>query len=100
CLPGIGIVVIAVALPEAELIVVEELQSPDPLRALPEIALRHEQAERIAMLRLERLAVEGGGEEHVVVVEDREGQVRGVALLGMADDMCRRGSHLRQLEDL
>src|SRR5690242_9981902 len=86
-LPRIGVVVVAVALPEAELIVIEELETADPLGALPEIPLRYEQAERVTMFGLERLAVEGVGEEHVVVVEDLDRQVRGVALLGMTDDV-------------
>src|SRR5262245_26174530 len=55
-LPGIGVVVVAVALPEAELVVVEELEAADPFGALPEVALRNQQAERVAMLGLERLA--------------------------------------------
>src|SRR4026208_397916 len=77
-LPRISVVVVAVALPEAELVVVEELQTADPLRALPEIALGDEQAERIAVLRLERLAVERVREQDVVVIEDGQRQVGGV----------------------
>ena len=50
---------------------VEELEAADPLRALPEVALRDEQPERLAVLGLERLPVEGVGEQDVVVVEDR-----------------------------
>ena len=71
-LPGVGVVVVAVALPEAELVVVEELQATDPLAALPEVALRDDQAQRIAVLRLERLAVERVGQDDVVVIEDRQ----------------------------
>jgi hypothetical protein len=33
-LPGVGVVVVAVALPEAKLVVVEELEAADPLAAL------------------------------------------------------------------
>ena len=39
-LPRVRVVVVAVALPEAELVVVEELEATDPLAALPEVALR------------------------------------------------------------
>ena len=86
-LPRIGVVVVAVALPEAELVVVEELEPADPLAALPEVALWHEQSKRIAVFELERLAAERVGQEHVVIVEDPERQVGGVALLGVRDDV-------------
>ena len=68
-LPGVGVVVVAVALPEAELVVVEELEAPDPLGALPEVALRDEEAERPAVLLLERLPVKRAGQQDIVVVE-------------------------------
>src|SRR4051794_29521203 len=41
--PGIAAVVIAVALPESLLVVVEQGEPGDPLRALPEIQMRYEQ---------------------------------------------------------
>src|SRR3982074_1185946 len=82
-LPGIGVVVVAVALPEAEDVVVEELEAADPLRALPEVALRDEEPERPAMLRLEWSSVEGVGQQDVVIVEDGQWKVRRVALLRM-----------------
>ena len=46
----------------------EELETPDPFRALPEVALRNEEPERIAVVRLERPAVESVREQHIVVV--------------------------------
>src|SRR4051795_9919357 len=82
-LPRVGVVVVAVALPETELIVVEELEAADPLAALPEVFLGDDQAERVAVLELERLAPEGVGEEDVVVIEDGERDVGRVALLGV-----------------
>src|SRR5438093_9717217 len=86
-LPGVGVVVVAVPLPEAELVVVEELEAAQPLGALPEVALRDQETERIAVLELERPPVERVGQEDVIVVQNFERQVRGVALLGMGDDM-------------
>src|ERR1035437_6753541 len=56
-LPGVGLVVVAVALPEAPDVVVQELQLADPLGALPEVALRDHQPERVAVLRLQRPAL-------------------------------------------
>src|SRR3972149_3988854 len=61
-LPGIGDVVVAVALPEAAHVVVEELEAAQPLGALPEVALRDEQTERVAVLRVERPPVVRVGE--------------------------------------
>src|SRR5262249_21781062 len=98
--PGVGVVVVAVALPEAELVMVEELEAAEPLGALPEVALRHEEAERVAVLELERLAVEGVGEKDVVVIEDRQRQVRGVALLGVGDNVADVRAELGELEDV
>src|SRR3954471_15116024 len=89
-LPRVGVVILAVPLPEAELVVVEELEPADPLGALPEVALRDEEAERVAVLELERLATERVRQHHVVVVEHAQRQVRRVALLGVGDDV-RRG---------
>src|SRR3954463_12239037 len=74
-LPGVGVVVVAVALPEAELVVVEELQAADPFGALPEVALRDEEPQWVAMLQLERLAVVRVGQQDVVVVEDGQRQI-------------------------
>src|SRR5215203_5128310 len=88
-LPGIGVVVVAVALPEAEAVGRRQLEAPDPLRALPEVALRDDEAERVAVLQLERLALEGVGEQDVVVVEDLERQVGRVALLRVPDNEPR-----------
>src|SRR4051812_32001821 len=99
-LPRVGVVVVAVPLPEAELVVVEELEPPDPLGALPEVALRDQEAERVAVLELERLAAERVGEHHVVIVEHRQRQVRGVPLLGVGHDVRRVRTHLRGAEDL
>ena len=98
-LPRVGVVVVAVALPEAKLVVVEELEPADPLRALPEIALRDQEPERVAVLELERLAVEGVREQDVVVIEDRQRQVRRVALLRVGDDVGRGRPDLGELED-
>ena len=52
--PGVAVVVVAVALPQARLVVVEQLDRADPLRGLPEVALGDEQPRRAAVLGLER----------------------------------------------
>src|SRR3954447_457344 len=99
-LPRVGVVVVAVPLPEAELVVVEELQAADPLAALPEVLLRDEEAERVAVLQLERLAVERVREQDIVVVQDRERDIGGVALLGVGHDVGRGRPDLGEAEDL
>src|SRR5215208_2392942 len=99
-LPGVCVVVVPVALPEAELIVIEELEAADPLRALPEVALRNEKAERVAVFWLEWLAAVCVSQHHVVVVEHIQRQVRRVALLAMGDDVRRGRADLGEAEDL
>src|SRR3954468_17423146 len=56
--PRIAVVVVAVVLPEAGLVVLEELQSAHPLGALPEVQVRNEQARGTAVLGLEGLAID------------------------------------------
>src|SRR4051794_1778396 len=68
-LPGIRVVVVPVALPEPGHVVVQELEAAEPLRALPEVALRNDEPHRPPVLGVERLAVKGVGEQHVLVVE-------------------------------
>src|SRR5256714_4324801 len=78
-LPGVGVVVVAVQLPEAHAVLAHHLELAHELRRLPEVALGHEQAQRPAVFVLERLAVERVGQQHVVVLHRLERQVRGVA---------------------
>src|SRR5215210_298803 len=98
--PGVCVIVVAVPLPEAELVVIEELQAADPLRALPEVALGNDEPERVAMFGLERLTAEGVREHHVVVVEDAEREIRRIALLAVGDDMGGRRADLGEAKDL
>ena len=70
--PGVGVVVVAVALPEAQAVVVQELQAADPLGALPEVALRARSAAADSRAPgSSGSPVVGVGEQHVVVVQDR-----------------------------
>ena len=52
------------------------------------------------MLQLEGLAAERVGQEHVVVIEDRQRQVGRVALLRVGEHELRPGPQLRSAEDL
>src|SRR4051812_47810311 len=56
--PGVTQVVVAVLLPEPRLVARHERQLADPLRALPEVEVRHQQPDRSAVLDRQRLAVE------------------------------------------
>src|SRR3954468_17127147 len=51
-LPRVGVVVVAVALPEAQPVRGRELERANPLRALPEVPLRHDQPQRVAVVGL------------------------------------------------
>src|SRR4051794_40154 len=78
-LPGVRVVVVAVELPEAHPVLAHHLDATQELGRLPEVALWHEQAQRRAVIGLERLAVVGVRDQHVVVHHDIERQVGGVA---------------------
>src|SRR5215211_505991 len=56
--PRIPVVVVAERLPEAGLVGLRDLDLGEPLGALPEVQVRHEQPCRAAVLGLERRAVE------------------------------------------
>src|SRR6478736_5985570 len=57
----------AVPLPEAGLLVVEELEASEPLGALPEVAAWDNQPERPAVLELQRFAVGFVGDHRLLV---------------------------------
>src|SRR5512145_924397 len=56
-LPGIAVHVVAAQLPEPRLVALGELQAVQPLRRLPEIEMRDEQAGGTAVLGRDRLAL-------------------------------------------
>ena len=80
---GVALVVVAVALPDPRLVVVEQLERADPLRRLPEVAPGDQQPGRAAVVGLERRSVVGVGDQDVVVEQRRERQVRRVAAVGV-----------------
>src|SRR6187455_1081930 len=65
-LPGIGVQVVAVDLPESGRVHLDELEAADPLRALPEVEVRHHQAAGASMFGSQRRPVVLDGKEHVV----------------------------------
>src|SRR3974377_793056 len=77
-LPRVAVDVIAVHLPEAGLVAVHEDDAAHPLRALPEVQLRDDQAQRPSVLLRQRFAVVLVGEQYVVAHQLVEGDVRRV----------------------
>src|SRR5258706_42813 len=75
--PRIGVVVVAVLLPESRAIGGGQLQAADPPPALPEIAARHDQAQGPAGVGGELPALVSVGEQDVILHQLLEGQGRG-----------------------
>src|SRR5207248_10918499 len=84
-LPEVGVVRIAVALPEARLVDRRELDPAQPLGALPEVLAGDQEPHRPSVLRRERLAVGLVDDERLVVLERGERDVRREAVLGVGD---------------
>src|SRR5579872_1967787 len=83
--PVVGVVVVAVALPEAGLVDRRELDAAKPLRALPEVLRGDEEARGPAVLGGQRRAVGLVDDQGVLVLDRGERDVRGEALLGVRD---------------
>src|SRR5690606_18425980 len=66
-LPGVAVEVVAVLLPEPGLVELLHREPVDPLRALPEVQVRHEQPGGAAVLRIERLPVVLVGDPRLAV---------------------------------
>ena len=64
-LPGVGVVVVAVALPEAGPVAVQELEPAQPLGALPEVAPGTTRRSGQPCSGVERLAVGLVGEQRI-----------------------------------
>ena len=81
--PGIPAHVVAVLLPEAGVVLRQNLEPSHPLRALPEIEVRHQQPNGAAVFRRQRLAVVGEREQVIGAVEIFQGQVGREPMLGV-----------------
>src|SRR6478735_10531192 len=73
--PGIAVVVVADALPEAGLVVHAEAQPPHPLGALPEVEVRDQEAGGASVLGLEVLPVVADRHPRLAARDVLEGQV-------------------------
>src|SRR4051794_16194573 len=99
-LPVVRVVVVAVALPEPGLVGGGELEAAQPLRGLPEVLRGDEQADRVAVLRGQRLAVCLVDDEGVLVLEGAERGVRREAVLGVRDHVAGRWPGAAELCEL
>src|SRR5260370_17579532 len=79
CPPWVSAYVVAVRFPEPRLLLVLEGDAAHPLRALPEIEVWHEQAQRAAMLGMQRLAVVFEYDPRLMAGQVVEGEARRVA---------------------
>jgi len=84
--PGVAIHVISVLLPEAGLIVVEELECAGPLHGFPRVEVWHDQSQRIAVVQSEWHAVVMRGEQDVVTIQVSERYICGEALFRVNQD--------------
>src|SRR5690348_10807673 len=55
--PRIAVAVVSIHLPESRLVVLHETQAAYPLRGLPEIQMRYEEARGPSVFRVERFAI-------------------------------------------
>src|SRR5262245_13108563 len=87
--PRIAAVVVAVALPEALLVVIEQPQPGPPLGALPEVQVWYQQTGRTAVLGRQRPAVDLPDDPRPTVGDVGQRQVGRVA--GVAEGEHERG---------
>src|SRR5690242_9645356 len=99
-LPGVGVVVVAVQLPEAHAVLAHHLELAHELRRLPEVALGHEQPQRPSVLVPQRLAVIGVGEQHVVVHHHLERKIGGVAAVRVGHHVLPGRAHASLLQEI
>src|SRR5207253_7151758 len=98
--PRVGVVVVAVALPESGLVDRRQLDPAQPLGALPEVLAGDHEPQREPVLHRQRLAVRVRREERVRILEERERDVRGEARLGVRDHEPRGRLRLDELREL
>src|SRR3989441_10188217 len=95
---ALPIYVVAVLLPEAGHVLVDQRDPSYPLGALPEIQVRHQQPGGPAVLGREPLTVPPKRDQIVRAIQIRERQVGREALLGADEAVLRVGLHPRSEE--
>src|SRR2546430_12990737 len=89
--------VIAELFPEPGLVFLHEAKATDPLGALPEIEMRHDQPRRPAVHRLERLVAEPGGDERLPLRRLVQRNIRRVAAIAVRHYVLAGRLHLDYL---
>src|SRR5919202_2080214 len=77
--PWITVIVIAERFPEARRVPVRQAQAADPLGALPEVEVWHDQPRWAAVLRRQRLILVPVRDERLAALQVRHGQVRRIS---------------------
>src|SRR6185437_4254244 len=93
-LPRVSVHVVAIGLPEAGLVAVEQVKAAHPFSALPEVQMRHEQPHRAAMLGRQRLAVVAERQPRLAAGHVRDRQVGGVPAVAEGQHVLRVGAYL------
>src|SRR5687767_9317029 len=96
-LPRVGVVIVAVTLPETKAVFVEELNAAQPLGALPKVLLGYQRAQRVAVLRGKLLPVVLISQQRIVLKHQVERHVGGVALLTVKEHVLRRRLERRNM---
>src|SRR5438034_10760091 len=98
--PRIAADVVTVLLPEARAVLRDELEATQPLGALPEVDVRHDQAAGAAVLGRQLLTTVLVGEEDVVAPQVAEEDVRRVTAVAVRDHRRRVRPRLDMLHQL
>src|SRR5215472_6357938 len=91
--PRIAVNVVPAQLPEAGLVLLRELKPIHPLRRLPEVEMRHEQARRPTVVARQRLAFVLERDHRLPRREVRERHVGGVSVVAMCE--CKRSGRAK-----
>src|SRR5215470_19496942 len=83
--PRVAVHVVPAQLPEAGLVALRELKPVHPLRRLPEVEMRHEQARRPPVIARQRLAFVLECDHRLPRREVREWHVGGVTVVAMCE---------------
>src|SRR3954470_22765134 len=87
--PRVASVVVTAGFPETGRIAAEDFDALQPLRAFPEIQMRHYQPHRAAVLRLQRRARPAMREQGVLGGKIFQREISGVAVMRMQHDVPR-----------
>src|SRR5262245_19284417 len=99
-LPWVGVVVVAARLPVARPVFRAEVKAREPLRALPDIEVRHEAADRRPVRPRQRVAVVLVSDERVRSRGLGEADVGGVAVGRLEDHIARSVADLGELGEV